>query len=222
MFRWFCRCSALILAAYFLSNWWIVRGAEGRIHSPEGEGPQRQTVIVPGAMVWKQQPSATLRDRLQCSLSLYRQGRARRILVSGDHGQHEYNEVGAMSAWLKARGVPEEHIVVDHAGFRTWDTMLRARHVFGVKSASICTQDFHLARSLFLAKQAGIDAIGVTADRRPYAAARFNKWRERFARLVAVLDTVVLKREARFMSAIDSQLFQRGVRENSGATSRPA
>lgn len=200
MFRWFCRLSLLFLAGFFLSNWWILKNADGLIHTLEATGPVRNTVIVPGALVWNKQPSATLEDRLRCSLTLYRQGRADQILVSGDHGRIDYNEVGAMSQWLQKNGVPRSDIVVDHAGFRTWDTMLRARLVFGIKSASICTQKFHLARSVFLAEQAGIDAVGVLADRRPYAAARFNAWRERFARFVAVLDTFVLQREARFMS----------------------
>ena len=93
-----------------------------------------------------------------------------------------------MFAWLHDRGVPAEHIFVDHAGFRTFDSMYRASEIFEVEDAIVCTQQFHLARSVFLAREHGIDAVGVAADRRVYAKRRADARREFIARAVAVGD----------------------------------
>jgi len=196
---------ALIVAVAFacfgvLSNYWVLKQAGPRIaHSAEGVH-FRSTAIVPGAQVWKDHASATLADRLHCALELYESGKVKQVLVSGDHGRRDYNEVHAMKKWLLQRGVKESHIQVDHAGFRTLDTMQRARNVFRIRAATICTQGFHLPRAVFLASRAGIDAAGVISDRRVYAAERKNTWRERIARIAAVVDTYLLDREPRFPS----------------------
>jgi vancomycin permeability regulator SanA len=105
-------------------------------------------ILVLGAGVWATGPSPVLEDRLETALALYRAGKAPRILVSGDHGRPEYDEPGAMAAWLEARGVPAEHVFLDHAGFDTHSTMVRAREVFGVERAIVVTQRFHLARAV--------------------------------------------------------------------------
>lgn len=162
--------------------------------------PSRPVVIVLGARVYANgNPSAALEDRLHCALDLVRSGRARDVIVSGDHGRRDYDEVNAMRAWLVARGVASERVYLDHAGFRTLDTMVRAREVFAVRSALVCTQRFHLARSLWLARAQGIDAAGVVADRRIYPARRFDATREFLARVKAVLDTEVLGTAPRFL-----------------------
>ena len=111
-----------------------------------------------------------------------------RILVSGDHGTAAYDEVNAMHRWLVGHGVPSEDIFLDHAGLRTWDTMVRAARVFGIDGAVVCTQRFHLPRALYLARAAGLDAVGLVADRGPDPHRRWNALRERFAVPVAVLD----------------------------------
>ncbi len=121
-----------------------------------------------------------------------------RILVSGDHGSEDYDEVNAMRRFLARRGVPDGDIFMDHAGFRTLDTMLRAAAVFEVEAAVICTQRFHLPRSVFLARRADIDAVGMVSDRRPYRHHRINLAREFAARTVSVLDTYLLERQPRF------------------------
>jgi SanA protein len=170
----------------------------GRVYSVE-DAPAKPVVIVLGARVSQEGvPRAALEDRLACALDLYRSGRARDVLVSGDHGRAGYDEVNAMRRWLVARGVPSDHVYMDHAGFRTLDTMARARAVFRVGEAAVCTQRFHLARSLWLARAQSIDAVGVVADRRVYPARRFDAAREWMARVRAVLDTDVLRSEPRF------------------------
>jgi SanA protein len=161
--------------------------------------PVRDVAIVPGAKVWKQIPSHVLEDRLLCAEALYRAGKVRRILVTGDHGTKGYDETTTMERFLLARGIPAEDVVKDHAGFRTLDSMHRARQVFGIDDAIVCTQAFHLPRALFLARSFGIDAVGVEADRRTYRGAAWNAARETVARTVAVLERGVLRRGARVL-----------------------
>lgn len=153
--------------------------------------PESRVAIVLGARVDASgKPSAALEDRLQAALELYRAKKVRRILVSGDHGRNDYDEVNAMRSWLVARGVDSSDVFMDHAGFRTYDTMRRAHEVFEVDKAIICTQRYHLARSIGLARYAGIDAVGLVADRRVYAHASGNQRREFLARGLAALDMI--------------------------------
>jgi len=184
-------------------NLWILHYADDFLHERPYHGdarPGSETIaIVPGAFVRGIVPSRTLLDRLQTALELYEDGTAAKILVSGDHGRTEYDEVGAMQHWLLSKGVPESDIILDHAGFRTLDTMVRARKVFGVRRAIVCTQRFHLARAVFLARRAGIDAHGVAADRMRYQAHYWNQFREALARPAAVVDSYVLHRKPKFL-----------------------
>jgi len=172
------------------TNAWIDHLALPHIHSALDGVPHRQVAIVPGALVYSDgTPSTTLRDRLTAALELHRAGKVEKILVSGDHATVRYDEVNAMGAWLRARKVPAADVFLDHAGLRTLDTMTRARQVFAVESAVICTQRFHLPRSVFLARQAGIDAVGLVADRRRYVHHRKNQVREFVAKSVSFADS---------------------------------
>lgn len=186
---------ALGLAAAALvggANAWILSQA-GPLFEDPASVPPRTVAIVPGARVLRDgTPMPALEDRLQAALDLWRAGRVRVILVSGDHGTAGYDEVNGMQRWLADRGVPTDAIFLDHAGLRTLDTMVRAAQVFQVRDAVICTQRFHLPRSLYLARHAGIDAVGLVADRRAYTDARQDALREVVARTKAVLDVAVL------------------------------
>lgn len=163
------------------------------------QSPHKTVALVLGARVYEGgQPAPPLEDRLHCALSLYRAGKVEYVLVSGDHGREGYDEVNAMHAWLVQRGVPTEKIYLDHAGFRTLDSMVRARQVFSVRSMAICTQRFHLDRSLWLAAANGIDAVGVIADTRIYPQRRRDVVREWFAQTRAFLDTEVFATRPRF------------------------
>lgn len=127
--------------------------------------PARAITIVPGTTVQNGRPSKTLTERLKSALALYRAGKTQTILVSGNRTT-EYDEPGTMSAWLIQHGVRAGDIVEDSAGYRTLDTMQRAARVFKVKSAIVCTQGVHMPRTVYLARQAGIDAVGVVVDPR--------------------------------------------------------
>jgi vancomycin permeability regulator SanA len=156
-------------------------------------------IIVPGALVLGSRPSAMLQDRLDRALELYRAGVSDRILVSGDHGRTDYDEVGAMRAYLMDKGVPAEHIFMDHAGFDTYDTLYRARDVFLVRKAVVVTQDFHLRRALYIGSRLGLEVQGVSSDLRAYPRARYYRLREFPARFKAFLDCVVFRSEPAFL-----------------------
>jgi len=192
-----------VLLSGLAGTLWIEWSQASRIYGSAERSPTRTVAIVPGARVHVDgRPFAVLEDRLACARDLYRSGRVGRILVSGDHRQEGYDEVNGMHAWLVRQGVPTESIFLDHAGLRTLDTMERAARVFQVRDAAICTQRFHLARSLFLAREAGIDAVGVVADRRAYLHAWRFQSREHLARIAAVLDAFVLDRKPEFLGPV--------------------
>lgn len=139
-------------------------------------------------------PSDVLRDRLDAALSLYRQRRVSRILVSGDHRTRAYDEPNAMRRYLEARGVPREVIFMDHAGFDTYSSVWRAKHVFGAERLVIVTQDFHLPRALFVARSLGMAAEGASADRRLYRGMVWLHVRETISRAKAFVDIAVARR----------------------------
>lgn len=191
---------ALGAGAIVATNALVLRAAEHRVFETPAEVPYRPVAIVPGARVYASgNPSPVLEDRLATALELYRRGAVRRILVTGDNGAATYDEVTVMKRWLVAHGVPDEHVVRDHAGFRTLDSMVRAVKVFQVRHAVVVTQRFHMARSLFLARDAGLDAVGALADRSPYTYRRRYALREVGARVVAVFDAWVFRRRPRYL-----------------------
>jgi SanA protein len=162
-----------------------------RIHAEPDAGTRRTVVIVPGAGLDSDgTPLGILSARLACAKEIFDRGLARFVLVSGDAGSKDHDEANAMRRWLVARGLPEERIQMDFAGFRTRDTMERAARVFAVKDAVICTQGLHAPRSVYLALDAGIDAIAVVADGDEWLGA--GAWlRERAATVVAVYDALI-------------------------------
>ena len=151
--------------------------------------PSASVVIVPGASVLSSgKPSSILADRLLTAIDLYRAGKVKKFLLSGDHGQVNYNEVEAMGQFLLDQGIPADDIVLDHAGFDTYDTMVRAREVFRVTSAVVVTQEFHLPRAIYLGRAVGLEITGIAADRQTYLKMNYFVFREYFARVKAVLD----------------------------------
>jgi SanA protein len=150
----------LALAALFGSNAWVVRASDGYAYDSAAAVPSRGIAIVPGARVHHGKPLIILRDRLQAALDLYRAGRVKAILVSGNDSAAS-PEVTVMRAWLHDHGVPDKDLWSDAGGSRTRETMNRAAALYGVGDAVVCTQTVNMARSLYLARAAGIDAVGL-------------------------------------------------------------
>ena len=179
------------LAALPAMNGWVHWRARPYIVSAQ-EVDHAQVAIVLGALVYAKpgKLSPVLQDRVDTAIALYKAGKVDRLLMTGDHGQQNYDEVNSMRVYAEAKGVPDEHIFLDHAGFNTYDSMARARRVFMVDSAVVVTNQFHLDRSVFLARSQGIKAQGVVADMRPYSDANYNDQREFLARCKAVLNVI--------------------------------
>lgn len=114
-------------------------------------------------------PSLMLKDRLERSIQLYEQEVAPKLLMSGDHGQPDYDEVGTMKRYAMDAGVPSTDIFMDHAGFSTYESMYRAKEVFQAKKIVIVSQEYHLYRAIYIAQALGLDAYGVAADGQNYA-----------------------------------------------------
>jgi len=127
-------------------------------------------------------PSNMLYDRLDVGTTLYLDGAAPKVLMSGDHGRTEYDEVNNMKQFALDRDIPSEDIFMDHAGFSTYDSMYRARDIFGCKKIIIVTQEYHLFRALYVAESLGVEAYGVAADSREYVGQWTRDIREVAAR----------------------------------------
>lgn len=140
-------------------------------------------IIVLGASVYPDgTPSGILQDRLDDGIALYFAGAAPKIIMSGDNGTESYNECWAMKQYAISQGVPSEDVFCDHAGFSTYETMYRARHVFDADRVVIATQTYHLYRAIYDAQGVGMEAIGVPSDYGEYVNQSWYDFREIFAR----------------------------------------
>jgi vancomycin permeability regulator SanA len=151
----------VVLAGGWLGpNLWIARRAQPYAYSSADAVPARAFAIVPGSRVSHDKPLPILRARLEAALELYRAGRVKAILVSGQESAAA-PEATVMRAWLRGHDVPAADVWSDGGGTRTRETMNRAAAFYGVRDAIVCTQTVNVARSIYLARQAGIDAVGL-------------------------------------------------------------
>ena len=139
-------------------------------------------ILILGAGIWGDKPSPMLQDRLDEGVKLYKEGIASKIIMSGDHGREEYDEVNIMKEYAIEQGVPSEDIFMDHAGFSTYESIYRAKEIFDADNIVIVTQEYHLYRALYIADKLGVDAYGVNSDPRKYSGQAFREVREILAR----------------------------------------
>ena len=139
-------------------------------------------ILVLGAGIWGDRPSSMLEDRLLQAISLYENNVSDKIIMSGDHGRKEYDEVNIMKDFAIEKGVSSDNIFMDHAGFSSYESIYRVKEIFQAKKIVIVTQKYHLYRSLYIANQLGIEAYGVGADPRQYVGATYREIREVLAR----------------------------------------
>ena len=123
-----------------------------------------------------------LEDRLLEGIKLYQNSVSDKIIMSGDHGRREYDEVNIMKNYAIEKGILSENIFMDHAGFSTYESIYRAKDIFEAKKVVIVTQEYHLYRALYIANQLGLEAYGVGADPRQYVGATYRELREILAR----------------------------------------
>lgn len=173
-------------------NIYICNTVRENIVSPENARyTDADCILILGAGVRDDgSPSNMLEDRLLTGINLYKKGNTVPILMSGDHGREEYDEVNCMKDYAVAKEIPSEDIFMDHAGFSTYESLYRARDVFGAKNVIIITQEYHLYRALYIAKSLGLDAVGVSADLRTYYGQSLRETREIAARVKDFFYTV--------------------------------
>lgn len=139
-------------------------------------------ILVLGCGVQSLNPSLMLQDRLDTAIELYNRGVAPKLLMSGDHGGAYYNEVGVMKAYAIEKGVPSEDIFMDHAGFSTYESLYRAKELFGCDSLVVVTQEYHLYRTLHLGNRLSLNISGVSAPGSRYPGQIYRELREILAR----------------------------------------
>jgi vancomycin permeability regulator SanA len=180
--------SALVLlfliSAPFLINSYVKTATERYLITEEKAADlNADCILVLGAGIKPDgSPSLMLKDRLDKGIELYRAGAAPKLLLSGDNGQEEYDEVNAMKKYVLDAGVPSKDIFLDHAGFSTYESMYRARDIFLVKKPIIITQEYHQYRSIYIARGLGIDGYGVNAAPKVYRGQTYREIREILAR----------------------------------------
>ena len=166
-------------------NGYVVLSTKGKILTADDAAGLGDVdcILVLGCGVYADgTPSAMLTDRLKQSIALYNAGAAPKILMSGDHGQANYDEVNTMKQYAIDAGVPSSDIFMDHAGFSTYESIYRAKDIFGAKKIIIVTQRYHLHRALHIANAFGLEAYGVSADLRSYRGQTYRDIREILAR----------------------------------------
>lgn len=178
-------------------NLWLHAAYADRIyavidHVPHDERP-RVAIVLGAGLTRSGEPTPALYDRVATAVDLYQRGLVNKLLLTGDNRFIDYNEPEAMRRTAAKLGVPDEDLVLDYAGRRTYDSCYRAREIFGVNRAILVTQAFHLDRAVYLCDSFGIESIGVVADRRSYTTGSQAWWtiREAAATLAAWIDVNV-------------------------------
>ena len=190
------RIAGVILLAVCLAPLLIyadVQSARRLICAGVAAAPTRPVAVVFGAA------GQILSDRVATAVGLYKAGKVRKLLMTGDNGRKEYDEPDGMKRQAISLGVPARDIACDYAGFRTYDSLYRARDIFGVRSAILVTQGYHLPRALFLGRKMGMDVVGVDAARRAYGGQAGFDLREIAATEVAWVQAVVTRPRPKFL-----------------------
>ena len=201
-----CVCiGAVGLLVLFGINTYIKSTVKDRIveanNMPEGEV---DCILVLGCQVKESgEPSHMLRDRLQRGVEIYELGVADKILMSGNHGRTDCNEVETMKQYAIEEGIDSADIFMDHAGFSTYESIYRAKEVFGVKKMIIITQEYHLYRALYIAEKLGIEAYGVASDYHTYFGQTMRDLREVLARTKDFVITITKPEPTYLGDAID-------------------
>lgn len=190
----------LILVTMLSINLYVTGSVINKILAEEkATSLNADCILVLGAGVLNNKnPSLMLEDRLLQGIRLYQNGASDRLLMSGDHGRNDYDEVKVMKQFAIDRGVTSEHIFMDHAGFSTYESLYRARDVFKAKKIIIVTQKYHLYRALYIADKLGIEAYGVASNPRKYAGQPIRDAREILARVKDFFN-VIIKPEPTFL-----------------------
>ena len=174
-------------------NYYIINTSKKRILKEEDYSKLNNIdcILILGAGIWGDKPSPMLQDRLDEGIKLYKKGLSSKIIMSGDHGKEEYDEVNVMKSYAIKKGVPSKDIFMDHAGFSTYESVYRSKEVFKVKKMIIVTQKYHLYRALYIADRLDINAYGVNSNPKKYSGQIFREVREILARNKDFIYTII-------------------------------
>ena len=176
-------CLLILGAALVLLPDLVIRLSAGPYLREVDTAGSGDCILVLGAgLLPDGKPSLMLTERINTGVALYKGGAAPRLLMSGDHSREDHDEVNAMKDAAMAQGVPSEDIFMDHAGFSTYDSVYRAREIFGAEKLIIVTQAYHLPRALWIARRMGMEAVGVACDTARYRGQLYRDLREVLAR----------------------------------------
>ena len=178
------RLLLLLIVLVLVPNFLVKLSSKTLIVSPEEAAEaSADCVLVLGAGLQPDgSPSPMLSERIKTGVRLYKAGAAPKLLMSGDNGTRGHDEVNAMKDAALVAGVPSADVFMDHAGFSTYDSMYRARDIFGAEKVVVVTQAYHLPRALWIARRMGLEAVGVACDTQRYAGQTYRDLRELAAR----------------------------------------
>jgi len=191
----------LLLIAFILAaNFWVIRRTRDGIITRAAALPQNDVTMILGTSrtVRGRWVNPFFEGRMNAAAELYREGKTRHFLVSGDNGHEGYDEPTWMRDALVTRGVPASAITMDFAGFRTLDSMARAKAVFGLQRFTIITDDFHEPRAIFLARSYGLDVVGYPSASIPFRWSKMTRARELISRTVACVEVYALHTKPRY------------------------
>lgn len=184
-----------------IGNFWVVNSTKARLYKSLEDIPSNDVALVLGTSKYSQKGNANLffKYRIEAAVALYRAGKVKHFLLSGDNSKAYYNEPQDMKNALIKMGIPPTAITLDYAGFRTFDSVVRSKKVFKQSCITIITQEFHSYRALFISQVYGINAIAYTTETVPKAYSAMTLIREYFARCKAIIDIYILNKQPKFL-----------------------
>ena len=196
--KYFLIVICIVLIILLCINFYVKEATKNQLVSDYSSLNNIDCIIILGAGVRNNRPSLMLEDRLQKGLELYNNNVSSKIIVSGDHGRKDYDEVNIMKEFLTHNNVSSSDIFMDHAGFSTYDSIYRAKEIFRTKKIVIVSQEYHLYRALFIADKLGLEAYGVKAEPKEYYGDSFREIREVIARIKDFFK-VIIKPKPRYL-----------------------
>jgi SanA protein len=186
------------LIAVVSVNYYVKSSTKKQIYYSLKKFPKNDVGIIFGAGINGDQPSKYLKDRLDAGIILYKANRINKILLSGDNGRDEYDELTVMKNYCFNHGVDTTKIFIDYAGFDTYSTMYRAKHIFNIKKATLISQEYHLNRAIYIGQKLGIKSVGYSANQGEYLGYKYVTFRE-YASIFKSFFDVLRNREPRFL-----------------------
>lgn len=179
-------------------NYYVTSSTKTKIYYSAKKFPKNDVGIIFGAGINGDQPSKYLKDRLDAGILLWKTKRINKILLSGDNGREEYDELTVMKNYCYSHGVDTTKIFIDYAGFDTYSTMYRAKHIFKIKRATLISQKYHLNRAIYIGNKLGIKSVGFSANKGEYLGYNYVQFREWLSRSKSFYD-VLRNREPHFL-----------------------